>query len=110
MNFSISNVAPGELGSVALQPRVRAPGCLECQETLHRHRDSCVPSRSASPRPLSQTGDDAVLEAFHILNNFDIPKGAARDREKDSHGNIVADYTLWTSVNDLKRMRFYFRT
>ena len=26
-----------------------------------------------------KTGDDAVLEAFHILNNFDIPKGAARE-------------------------------
>jgi choloylglycine hydrolase len=58
----------------------------------------------------SATGSDAVLEAFHILNNFDIPKGAAREREKDAHGNIQADYTLWTTANDLKTKRFYFRT
>jgi choloylglycine hydrolase len=58
----------------------------------------------------SQTGDEAVVEAFHILNNFDILKGAARDLQKDSHGNIVADYTLWTTANDLKRKRFSFRT
>ena len=53
----------------------------------------------------SKTGDDAVLEAFHILNQFDIPKGAARDREKDSNGNVIADYTLWTAASDLKQLR-----
>jgi hypothetical protein len=25
----------------------------------------------------------------------DIPKGAAREHEKDAHGNVLADYTLW---------------
>ena len=58
----------------------------------------------------SKTGDDAVLEAFHILNNFDIPKGAAREREKDAHGNILADYTNWTAASDLKAKRYHFRT
>lgn len=54
--------------------------------------------------------DDAragVLQAFHILNQFDIPKGSARDVE---HGNIVADYTIWTGAADLKNQRYYFRT
>ena len=58
----------------------------------------------------SQTGNEAVLGAFHILNAFDIPKGAAREHKKDEHGNVVADYTIWTSANDLKARRFYFRT
>ena len=35
-------------------------------------------------------------------NAFDIPKGAAREHEKDEHGNVIADYTIWTSANDLK--------
>jgi choloylglycine hydrolase len=110
VNFSFSNVAPVKLGSVTLQPTGQGSGMLGIPG------DFTPPSRfvravafSQSVLP-SQTGDDAVLEAFHILNNFDIPKGAARDHEKDSHGNIVADYTLWTSVNDLKRKQFYFRT
>jgi choloylglycine hydrolase len=51
-----------------------------------------------------------VLETFHVLNQFDIPKGAAREHEKDEHGNILADYTVWTSATDLKAKRFYFRT
>ena len=50
------------------------------------------------------------LEAFHVLNQFDIPKGAAREHEKDAHGNVLADYTLWTSAADLKTKRYYFRT
>jgi choloylglycine hydrolase len=48
-----------------------------------------------------------VLQAFHILNQFDIPKGAARGM---GHGKEVADYTLWTSAADLKNLRYYFRT
>jgi choloylglycine hydrolase len=57
-----------------------------------------------------KTGDDAVLEAFHILDQFDIPKGAAREHEKDEHGNILADYTIWTAASDLKAKQYYFRT
>ena len=64
-------------------------------------------SQSAEP---NSTGEEAVLQAFHILNNFDIPKGAVRDVEKDAHGNIVAEETQWTSACDLKARKFYFRT
>jgi choloylglycine hydrolase len=69
----------------------------------------CARSRSAN-RSFHQRPGDAVLEAFHILNQFDIPKGTARDREKDAHGNTLADYTLWTAASDLKTRRYYFRT
>ena len=31
-------------------------------------------------------------------------------REKDEHGNILADHTIWTAASDLKSKRFYFRT
>lgn len=61
-------------------------------------------SKTASP---VEKAKDGVLQAFHILNQFDIPKGAARGIE---HGKEVADYTLWTSAADLKNLRFYFRT
>jgi choloylglycine hydrolase len=58
------------------------------------------------------TGEDAVLQAFHILNNFDIPKGVAREHEHESEGKtlVPADYTLWTSASDLQAKRYYFRT
>ena len=110
VNFSLVNVPPVQLGSVKLTGFGQGTGMLGLPG------DFTPPSRfvravafSQSVLP-SKTGSDAILEAFHILNNFDIPKGAARDHEKDEHGNIVADYTLWTSANDLKAKRFFFRT
>jgi len=53
------------------------------------------------------TAREGVLQAFHILNQFDIPKGAACGTE---HGKEVADYTLWTIAADLKNLRYHFRT
>jgi choloylglycine hydrolase len=64
-------------------------------------------SQSAEPTP---TGDAVVLQAFHVLNNFDIPKGSILDAAKDAEGNAIADQTQWTSVCDLKAKKFYFRT
>jgi choloylglycine hydrolase len=58
----------------------------------------------------AQDDQQDALQAFHILNQFDIPKGAAREHEKDAHGNLLADYTLWTAASDLKAKRYYFRT
>lgn len=110
LNFSINNAPPVQLGQITLTATGQGSGMLGMPG------DFTPPSRfvravafSQSVLP-SKTGDDAVLEAFHILNQFDIPKGSARDREKDANGNIVADYTLWTAASDLKQMRYYFRT
>ena len=110
LNFSMTNAPPVQLGSIKLLPTGQGSGMLGLPG------DFTPPSRFVRAVAFSQsvlkpkTGDDAVLEAFHILNQFDIPKGAAREHEKDAHGNILADYTIWTSANDLKAKRFYFRT
>lgn len=50
---------------------------------------------------------DAVLQIFHILNNFDIPIGSVR---QIIHGKQFDEFTSWTSANDLKNLLFYFRT
>ncbi len=110
VNLSVENASAVQLGQVTLLPTGMGSG-------MHGvPGDFTPPSRfvraaiySASVLP-SATGEDAVLQAFHILNQFDIPKGVARDQEKDEHGNIVADYTLWTSASDLKTRRFLIRT
>ena len=51
--------------------------------------------------------DDAVFAAFHILNQFDIPKGSVINA---SVGNPAPEITEWTAVSDLKNLRWYFRT
>jgi choloylglycine hydrolase len=75
--------------------------------------DSSPPSRFVRAVAYSQTallaasGADAVRQVFHIMNNFDIPLGSVRDKD----GNAIhVDYTVWTSVADLKNLRWYFRT
>ncbi|MBK5197805.1 MAG: linear amide C-N hydrolase, partial [Methyloceanibacter sp.] len=61
-------------------------------------------SQSAAPNASAQ---DAVLSAFHILNQFDIPEGSVVN---SAIGKPVDEITEWTSVADLKNLRWYFRT
>src|SRR5436190_6343584 len=112
LNFSMHNPPPIQLETVKIKATGMGAGMLGLPG------DFTPPSRfvravafSQSVQPyLIKTGDDTVLQAFHILNQFDIPKGAAREHEKDEHGNLIADYTLWTTASDLKARRYYFRT
>lgn len=110
VNFSMTNAPPLQLGPVKLVPTGQGSGMLGLPG------DFTPPSRFVRAVAFSQsvfkskTGDQAISTAFHILNQFDIPKGSARDGEKDANGNIQADYTLWTAASDLKTRRYYFRT
>ncbi|MDG1809314.1 MAG: choloylglycine hydrolase family protein [Pirellulaceae bacterium] len=54
----------------------------------------------------SANANEGVFRAFHIMNNFDIPKGAIRE----SDSNTLMDYTVWTSVTDTKNAVYYYKT
>ena len=106
----------------AVQPATRKVGGVELKPfglgagLVGLPGDFTPPSRFvravafAYSRVPTKNGQDTVLQAFHILNNFDIPKGSAREAHRDKHGNIIADFTTWTSASDLKAKKFYFRT
>jgi choloylglycine hydrolase len=109
VNYSMTNAPAVQLGTIKLQPTGQGSGMAGLPGDFtppSRFVRAVAFSQSVFP---SKTGRDAVLQAFHILNQFDIPKGAARE-QKDEHGNIPADYTLWTSVSDLKAKQYFFRT
>src|SRR5210317_175126 len=55
----------------------------------------------------SATADDGIKTAFHILNLFDIPKGASVQR---SGGVDYPDITQFTVACDLTNLRYFFRT
>ncbi|NGP53131.1 choloylglycine hydrolase family protein [Thioalkalivibrio sp. XN8] len=55
----------------------------------------------------SATGDEAVFQAFHILNAFDIPKGAVRETGATE---MHTDYTVWSSASDTASRSYYFKT
>jgi choloylglycine hydrolase len=48
-----------------------------------------------------------VFSGFHILNNFDIPYGAARE---EVQGTVHADQTIFTTMRDPQSLRIYYKT
>lgn len=54
-----------------------------------------------------KTGSDEVINAFKILNQFDIPKGAVRENVE---GKEVPEVTQWTSASDLSKRQYFFHT
>ena len=62
----------------------------------------------ATTAPLWDTGFETVLQAFHILNNFDIPIGIQHPKGQVPKG--LPSATQFTAATDLKDMKFYYRT
>ncbi len=58
--------------------------------------------------PVWSTGFETVVQAFHILNNFDIPIGS-QHAKADIPKNLPSA-TQFTAVTDQKSMKFYYRT
>jgi choloylglycine hydrolase len=107
INMSNQDIESANLGDVKLEALGSGSGMLGLPG------DFTPPSRFVCAAFFSQaavsndTGADAVLAAFHILNLFDIPKGSVMNA---SVGGTMAEITEWTSVNDLQNLRWYFRT
>ncbi len=107
VNLRVSNVPVIDVRGVELKALGQGSGMLGLPGDFtppSRFVRAVAFSRSALPVKTSRQG---VLEAFHILNQFDIPRGAARGTE---HGRPVADFTLWTSASDLGNGRYFYRT
>jgi len=107
VNLTATNVPPLGLGGITLAQFGQGSGLRGLPGDFtppSRFVRAVAFSQSAIP---SDTAPDAVLQAFHILNNFDIPYGAVRDTQG---GQTHAEYTTWTSASDLKNLRWYFKT
>lgn len=58
--------------------------------------------------PVPATAQEGVLQAFHILNNFDIPIGVEfADKKKIP---AMPSATQWTAVTDMTHPALYYRT
>ncbi len=55
--------------------------------------------------PQRKDGNDTVLQAFHILNNFDVPIAIENPDEKS-----LPSATQWTSAIDLSARKVYYKT
>jgi choloylglycine hydrolase len=107
VNLSVTDVPQVELGKLDLAPFGMGSGLHGMPGDFtppSRFVRAAIFSRSA---PTAASGREAILQAFHILNQFDIPRGSAREVERD---RVFADVTLWTSASDLKALRYHFHT
>jgi choloylglycine hydrolase len=55
-----------------------------------------------------KTADEAVVQAFHVLNQFDIALGTVRGA--GPAGQPMLEQTDWTSASDLANRRYYIHT
>lgn len=107
INLSVKDLDSEKLGPVTLSATGSGSGLLGLPGDFtppSRFVRASVYSQAAAP---NATADDAVLSAFHILNQFDIPKGSVVNA---SVGGAADETTEWTSVADLENLRWYFRT
>src|SRR3990167_7253924 len=107
INLSPVNITSLDVNGYRLQPFGSGSG-------LHgMPGDFTPPSRFVRAAIFSSTAipsdnaQQAVLQAFHILNQFDIPVGAVRQKESES---VNSEYTMATTVKDASNLKYYFRT
>jgi len=106
-NISITNVPPLQLSGtkiIGLSQGTGLQGLPGDFTSPSRFVRAVTFSQSAVP---SANGPEGVLQVFHILNQFDIPKGAVRDTVNNQ---TTIEYTPWTTVSDLKNKQFHYRT
>lgn len=62
--------------------------------------------------PKRDTSEDAVLEAFHIMNQFDIPPGIVPGNPAITPAGEKPEQELtrWTIVNDQANLKIYVTT
>ncbi|HVI48747.1 MAG TPA: choloylglycine hydrolase family protein [Chitinophaga sp.] len=105
VNLSPVDVPPATLEGIAFKQTGLGSGLLGLPGDFtppSRFVRAVAYSQSSVP---AENAEEAVDQAFHILNAFDIPKGVVRNANETQH-----EYTLWTSASDLQNKRFYFHT
>ena len=108
------NIVPGSAPDNTIKPGITLQPLGHGSGMLGLPGDFTAPSRFVratffqTTSPVWSTGFETVVQAFHILNNFDIPIGsqhAKADIPKD-----LPSATQFTAVTDQKAMKFYYRT
>lgn len=107
INLSAVNAKPLTINGVTIQSFGQGSGLVGMPgdfTATSRFVQATIFSATAIP---PETSNEAVFHLFHILNQFDIPVGAAREK---ANGIVYTDYTQVTSVKDPQALKYYFRT
>lgn len=107
VNLSVNNVNELEIGTFDVHSAGQGTGLHGLPGDFtpaSRFVRAAIFSKNA---PAVETAREGVVQAFHLLNQFDIPPGSAVGI---TNGVKDFDYTLWTGSSDLKNLRYHFRT
>jgi choloylglycine hydrolase len=108
------NLQPGSAKNQTLKPGITLMPLGHGSGMLGLPGDFTSPSRFVraafyqTTAPVLATGFDTVVQAFHILNNFDIPIGSQHAKADIPKG--LPSATQFTAVTDQSAMRLYYRT
>lgn len=108
LNLRPTNVSPLKIGDFELSPMGQGSGLVGLPgdfTPVSRFVRAALFSVTAEPPKNVQ---EAIFQTFHILNQFDIPVGIAREAIKE--GFYHSDYTQATVVHDPINLMYYFRT
>lgn len=107
INLTPFNVKPLKIDGLELAPFGQGSGMVGLPGDFtppSRFVRAAIFSITATP---SKDSSEAVLQALHILNQFDIPVGAAKSVE---NGVTHCDYTLFTCVRNPQTLQYFFKT
>ena len=108
------NLEPGSSPDNTIKPGITLKALGHGSGMLGLPGDFTAPSRFVraaffqTTSPTWETGFETVMQAFHILNNFDIPVGSQHAKADIPKG--LPSATQFTAATDQTAMRFYYRT
>ncbi len=108
VNLRAGGVKPQIFGQAELRPFGAGTGMLGLPGDItppSRFVRAFFYNHSAPVPPDASAG---VIQAFHILNNFDLPIGL--EFAPGEKVTALPSATQWTSVTDMTRPAFYYRT
>ena len=103
MTLNPNNVDKKKLGKLQLQALGAGNGMWGLPgdfSPTSRFVRAALFSANAIP---SANAEEGINQIFHLLNNFDIPMGIARDNGSDDHTEI-------TTARDPQNLRYYFKS
>ena len=108
------NLEPGSAPNHVLKPGITLMPLGHGSGMLGLPGDFTSPSRFVraafyqTTAPQLATGFDTVVQAFHILNNFDIPIGSQHPKAEIPKG--LPSATQFTAATDQHSLKLYYRT
>jgi choloylglycine hydrolase len=112
LSLSVYDPAPMKIGSLTISPPSTGAGAAGLPGDMSSPSRFVRAFMYSQAAPEQKTSAEAVDNAFHILNNFDITPGVVRTLASQAAGGgaNAVEITEWMDVADLKAKKYYIRT